>query len=1468
MDMRRFRGPSVRWVVILTVALAAAGGTSLAQAAIGRTEAPLSIAPARRAILTPAEALAKSRATGQPVDVTGSTTPTDTLRAQPDGSLVLSRSLLPSRAFVHGGWTALDPTLRWNPDTTASPAVTTDGLRFSGGGGGPLATMTSGGRSFGLSLPVPLPRPVLAGDTATYSDVYPGVDLQVRADRQGGFAEVFVVRDAKAATNPALRSLSLTTHTAGVALSAAADGSIIGLDRAGRTVLAAAAPTMWDSTVGDRPTAPDLRTGRSLDIATGQPSASDARAPGVVARRAAIATRVSGNRLTLDPDPALLAGPGVTYPLYLDPTFAWTPISPGRSAWATVSHSYPGSFFWNNTPDPDGHLQVGNSNEALLPNGIWSRSFLNFAIPVSTLSNATIHSAVLNMTEVWAWSCTASTVNLYAPATTLTAGNASWNSWVGVGLGSVVDSNNVAYGRSGCPAHGVSFNVAGPVASAVAAAKPTQTLVLTGVNESTDFNSYKEFDRNTVAMTVEYNHAPGPPNALTTGPVTSCAASPPTAVGDGAVTLYANVSDPDGNSLGVAYEVWKASTPGTILASSDPNLLTYGSGTTAVFTVPEAILKAAAGTALTDFSWRVRTTDGNATGNWSTTCSFRFDPTRTGAPGVTPPATAMIGQTAAFAVVKAPTGTTPTGYLYQINGGPPGTVAASAGNATVTVTPNRFTNVLTVTGLSAGGNIGDTATVVFNADPAAVSAPDDLTGDGTADLLTVGAANGVPAGLWLASGHGDGSIGATATNIGAYGNGVTGANSPADFNGAQAISGHFTGTGLQDVLIYYPAGANAGGGGVINGNGDGSTLQAQLSGNQHTISAGLLTDINGLNPLRVADAANASGQGLAYPDLIAVNGDVTNGYYLAYYPNQNGLNNYGFPTQLGTLTPAGDTAWDAWTIATTQTATGTAMYLWNSGTGALYLWRDLTYDLGTGVLSFTPFTIRASGWNTGATLSLQSADLNRDGTPDLWTVGPGQAATGHLVTGLGGTPAITAQPMQTLITSTHTWLLNDGMAGTVGVSAATDSTGSLPGSGSGGASWNTGDLFSPDVLFDGSNDTVATVSRATDTNADFTLSVWVKPNATGGVVVSQDGTNTAGFKLWAESTDSSWRFAMPTGDLASPTWNVVAAAAGSVQLGVWTKLTVTYQQFGAFMNLYINDVYAGNGGHPTTWNATGPLRIGAARAGSATFGGYFNGQVANMQVWNQMISLADVGWTSFSNMVAGDFNADGKADLAMVGAPGTAQSRWDGSGGWGFVNRGAYIPDTASFQSWISADLNGDGRADLAAIRSSDGRLVHWNGTGSGFTLVGDYGPGWGAYTELSAADLSGDGKVDLMAVRISDGKLARWWGDNTGFTYVGDVGPGWGAYKDMVAGDINGDGRADLVGVRITDGYLARWTGTSGGGLTYIGDYGPGWNSYRELTIGDFNGDGKRDLVAIRVNDGAPARWNGNGAGGFTYTG
>jgi hypothetical protein len=1204
--------------LLLAMAIGLGGHTARAAAAS---------APAQPGhVLTPAEAAAQARGSHQAVPVPGSTTSTSTLTANADGSFTRNVSVQPVRKLVNGSWQALDATLHRDASGAVVPALTTSGLSLSGGGSAPMATMLNAGRSLRLSLPMALPTPTLSGPTATYTNVFPDVDLQVTADTQGGFREVFVVRTAKAAADPRLAAVTFGTTTSGVSVTADKDGNLVAADRAGRPVFTAPAPMAWDSAAAPAPTK-DSRTGQLVDPARGLAATSTVDGPGAGAHRARIGVAAAAGSLRLTP-PSLLTAAQTTFPVFLDPS--WSSMSPTRGGYASVNANNGGSNYWNNTGDPNSdNLQVGDT-------GSWrAHTLLNFPIDAS-LDNAYINDVSLNMFNLYSYSCTKTATAIYAPTVELTQGNATWNAWFGsnpVALGPAIDQPVFANGyNSTCGGAPVGFDVTAGVRSAASAGRLTQTFVLTGVNETSDPNSWKKFSLSSINMTIHYNHKPTPPQDLGTSPTTACSGTTITTIGDGPVGLHSTASDVDNNvNLNVAYQLWRTTDPSPATPIYT-GTVTVPPGSIANVTVPEATLKNAAGGAITQFSWSVVSGDDQpSTSDPSAICTFKFDPTRTGAPQVSPPApgSATMAAPLTLPVTHPVSGTLPTSYLYQLNGGVPGTVTADAsGNASITITPARFTNTLTVTSRSAGGNVGDSASVVFNAIAAADAADGDLTGDGAADLLTVGAVNSLPPGLWLASGLNTGQLRPTAVNIGTNGNGVSGVLAPTDFNAAQVITGRFSGGHLQDVLAYYPTGNFAGGAVIINGNGDGSVLQGQLSGNDSTISQGILADNNGDNPIRLANAGNSSGQGLAYPDLIATSGDSVSGYYLDYYVNGNGVGNYPSADQLTTPAPDGSMNWNLWTIATTQLSSGTAMFLYNSTTGALYLWTNLSHIPMDNGLSYTAYTLYASGWNPGTAVSLRAADINHDGTPDLWTTAAGGTVTSWLVTGLSGSPTITAQPNQALITAKHTWTLNDKPAA-ANSGAAVASTGDNPPAGTtalplnatGGATWNTGDLYSPDIAFNGSSGQLAGGAAVT-TNGDFSVSAWVKPTAIGGVVASQDGTQGAGFTLWTEPSDNSWHFAMSTSDSPNATLDSIGSGAGTVALGIWTQITATYKQSSGVMNLYVNGANVSSGYHTTTWNATGSFRLGAYQSSAGTRSSYFTGQLANVQTWDLVLEPA------------------------------------------------------------------------------------------------------------------------------------------------------------------------------------------------------------------------------------------------------
>ncbi|MFG2251609.1 LamG-like jellyroll fold domain-containing protein [Streptomyces mirabilis] len=1135
--------------------------------------------------------------------------------------MTLDQSLAPVRKSVSGAWVSLDPTLAKKADGSITTTATSSELTLSGGGSGPLATMTSRGRTLAVSLPMSLPAPTLAGATATYANVLNNVDLAVTANDQGGFSEVLVVKSATAAANPALKTLALATSTTGVKLATDSAGNIAASDPSGHPVFTAPAPQMWDSATSASASTSSIKAADSSSTtgeSSGTPVTSSPDGPGQGAHIAPVAAQAADSAIDLTPSSSLLTGSSTVYPVYIDPQFTAPSASSPLQAWTQTNSYYHSSSYWKSSD----LLRVGDQ-EWDSPTFV-ARSFVQIGVP-SQIYGSTVLSSQINFTEEWSPSCTAKPVQLWQSG--VISSSTTWDK--PPSMIKEIQSQSVAYGfNSSCAAHGVGFDI-GDIMGQAADPKNKWSNITFGLRAGDESDPYgwKEFS-NKISVSTTYDHVPNTPTTLTTSPSTSCADDD--IVGDGDVTLYAKVSDPDGGTVGAHFQMWKTGSTSGNIAASDPNQLTTTSGSTAVYKIPKATLESAAGNSVTEFSWQVQVTDFKYSGSWSAVCHLSFDHTRPGAPALAGPDSSTIGQSATFTIAPPSGGTVPSSYEYQLNGGAPNTVTASSGNASITLKPNRRTNTLTVASLSAGSNYGDTASLTFTSDAAATQADADLTGDGIPDLLTVGHQNGVPDGLWTAQGQagtghsaGDGHVVTSAVDLGANGNGYAGDNSASDFNGALAFTGHFTGSGLQDVLVYYPSGTNAGGGMLLNGNGDGTPLEAQDNGNEHTLLSGVFSDINGDNPIQLANAGNASGTSTVFPDLIGTSGDSTAGYSrysLTYYQNQGGdWGTYAFPVNLTTLSPDGTADWDKWTIATSQLSSGTALYLWNKSTGDLYLWEQLAYDATSGNLTYTSYKV-ATGWNTGASLTLQSADINGDGTPDLWTVGSGETAKATLVTNLSTTSTATLTAVSdNLATANDTWALNDTSSGSV--TGANDTTGSLNLTTASGATWHTGDQFQPDVSLNGTGQ-LSTTGAALNTTGDFTVSAWVRPTAFGGGVISQSGSHADGFALYSDASTGKWRFAMPTSDSTSPSQDI-ATTGPTAALGLWTHLTATYKASTGRMALYVNGIDATTATHTTKWSATGNVVIGAYLWNSSLTG-HFKGQIAGVQALKQTLTPTQI----------------------------------------------------------------------------------------------------------------------------------------------------------------------------------------------------------------------------------------------------
>lgn len=347
-----------------------------------------------------ASALAEAARTGKPVPIPSRTTETETVVANPNGTLGLTRSVAPARVRQNGVWVDLDPTLTTSPDGRLRPKAVSSEVTFSAGGTSPLVALESAGQNLALTWPKALPAPRLEGDSALYPNVLPDVDLKVTATSAGGFSQVLVVKTPQAAANPQLASLSLGMDSEALSVRTRPDGGLEAADANGRAVFSAAAPVMWDSgTVAAAPVpttkqAGTLAAAAAPEAQDGTASGSDSEGPGAGAKVAPVAATASGDTLELRPDAGMLADPATRFPVYIDPT--WNPVSKGSYNWTWVQSGLPDHTGNHNNTTTKWDIGVGYQQWAGGPIGL-ERAYVQVPVKLGDPSQVQVRFATFNM---------------------------------------------------------------------------------------------------------------------------------------------------------------------------------------------------------------------------------------------------------------------------------------------------------------------------------------------------------------------------------------------------------------------------------------------------------------------------------------------------------------------------------------------------------------------------------------------------------------------------------------------------------------------------------------------------------------------------------------------------------------------------------------------------------------------------------------------------------------------------------------------------------------------------------------------------------------------------------------------------------------------------------------------------------------------------------------------------------------
>ena len=224
-------------------------------------------------------------------------------------------------------------------------------------------------------------------------------------------------------------------------------------------------------------------------------------------------------------------------------------------------------------------------------------------------------------------------------------------------------------------------------------------------------------------------------------------------------------------------------------------------------------------------------------------------------------------------------------------------------------------------------------------------------------------------------------------------------------------------------------------------------------------------------------------------------------------------------------------------------------------------------------------------------------------------------------------------------------------------------------------------------------------------------------------------------------------------------------------------------------------------------------------------------------------------------MARADFNGDGRDDVALAmpyaDVPKIGILAGNGSGGLDppvFVN----VPQAPL--DLIADDFNGDGRPDLAVVATGESVYVLHNGGGTSFaaplTLLAGDDP-----MRIASGDLNGDAKPDIVVTNYNRIDFADGNYDanhdvsvffnlgNATFSSPLKLAADSGTHG-LVLADVNGDARLDIVVTNEESGTLSVFVHTGGNAFAAAMRLSTGGRPTR-VVAGDFDGNGTADLIA-----------------------
>jgi hypothetical protein len=557
--------------------------------------------------------------------------------------------------------------------------------------------------------------------------------------------------------------------------------------------------------------------------------------------------------------------------------------------------------------------------------------------------------------------------------------------------------------------------------------------------------------------------------------------------------------------------------------------------------------------------------------------------------------------------------------------------------------------------------------------------------------------------------------------------------------------------------------------------------------------------------------------------------------------------------------------------------------------------------LGTGTGSFgaaTNFTVGSSPY------SVAVGDFNGDGKSDLATANFNSNVSVLLGTGTGSFGAATNFTVGTAPRSVTVGDFNgDGKSDLAVANANSSNVSVLLGTGTGsfGAATNFTVGNGPisvrvgDFNGDGKSDLATTngsgynVSVILNTTPKITIAPGTNPvegGTVGTFIISLDTPAPTGGTVVNFNTTGSTATILADYSLTAGT-NITAVTANTFTIAAGaTTATLNVVALSDAVNdpnetVKVNLTSGGDYilGYNPSASFTPPTNFAAGSSPISVTVGDFNGDgksdlaVANRGS-NNVSVLLGTGTGSFgaatnfsvgnapSSVTVGDFNGDGKSDLAVANRYGNNVSVLLGTGTGSFGTATNFSVGIFPVSVTVG-DFNGDGKSDLATANGSSNNVSVRLGTGAGsFGTATNFSVGTGP-ASVTVGDFNGDGKSDLAVANANSSNVSVLLGTGTGsFGPATNFTVGSFPYS-VTVGDFNGDGKSDLAVANAGSSNVSVLLGTGTGSFGTATNFTVG-TVPRSVTVGDFNGDGKSDLAVANGSNNNVSVLLGTGTGSF----